>query len=76
MNGYLFYTGSGTPGTDYFKGSYGPRWTATGCTDTTAGLYGSGKPASYVVALDTGAAYPNYPWGRTSAFNVRCVVDD
>lgn len=76
MNGYLFWTGSGTPDTDRSKGSYGPRWTSTGCNKYISGKFSSGKPASYVVALDTGAAYADYPWGRTSAFNVRCVVDE
>ena len=56
-----------------WRGTYGPRWTAT--MSTKAGNFGSGSPAAYVVALGSGV-YPNYPWGRNSAFNIRCVLFD
>lgn len=56
-----------------WRGTYGPRWTATMTTKT--GNFGSGSPAAYVVALGSGV-YPDYPWGRNSAFNVRCVLFD
>ena len=56
-----------------WRGAYGPRWTAT--MSTKAGNFGSGSPAAYVVALGSGV-YPDYPWGRNSAFNIRCVLFD
>lgn len=42
---------------------------------TKAGNFGSGSPVAYVVALGSGD-YLDYPWGRNSAFNVRCVLFD
>ena len=56
-----------------WRNSYGPRWTAT--MSTKPGKFSSGSPAAYVVALGSGV-YPDYPWGRNSAFNIRCVLFD
>lgn len=77
MFGYILYGGIyGTPVYNYTAGSFGPRWTASGCDDSRGPTgANSGKPCAFVVAMDTGRAYNNYAWGRTSAFPVRCVVD-